>query len=108
MRSARNLRRSDPRAPSTTFALRSARSSAVASPIPLLAPVIAITLPSIPDITFLLVQFPHSGRRLHRTDETLNTQAFALERRTSRAARQQVRILRIDRISATDYECATH
>ena len=45
-------RRSNPRAPSTTFAPRSASRSAVASPIPLLAPVIATTLPSIPDIKF--------------------------------------------------------
>src|SRR6266404_7422308 len=47
MRRARASRRSDPRAPSTTFAPRSASRSAVASPIPLLAPVITTTLPSI-------------------------------------------------------------
>src|SRR5450755_3311296 len=50
MRAASAFRRSDPRAPSTTFAPRSASSSAVASPIPLLAPVITTTLPSIPDM----------------------------------------------------------
>ena len=47
MRAASASRRSGRRAPSTTFAPRSASSSAVASPMPLLAPVMATTLPSI-------------------------------------------------------------
>jgi len=55
MRAARASRRSDPRAPGTTFAPRSASSSAVASPIPLLAPVIATTLPWIPDEVCIFV-----------------------------------------------------
>src|SRR6476469_6828393 len=52
MRVARASRRSRPRAPSTTFASRSASRSAVASPIPLLAPVITTTLSLIPDMMF--------------------------------------------------------
>ena len=45
------------RAPRTIFAPRSASRSAVASPMPLLAPVIATTLPSIPD----MLGIPSSG-----------------------------------------------
>src|SRR6476659_9487458 len=47
---ARAFSLSSRRAPSTTAALRAARYRAAASPIPLLAPVIAITFPSISDI----------------------------------------------------------
>src|SRR5437867_9274113 len=50
MRSASDFRRPEPRAPSTSFAPRSASKSAVASPIPLLAPVIATTLSLILDM----------------------------------------------------------
>src|SRR6266699_1646467 len=60
MRRARASRRSDPRAPSTIFVPRSASRSAVASPIPLLAPVIATTFPSVPDISF---SFPFTDLR---------------------------------------------
>src|ERR1700688_4357185 len=48
MRSDNAFKRSNRRAPSTTLAPRSASRSAVASPIPLLAPVIAMTLSLIP------------------------------------------------------------
>ncbi len=46
--------RSSLRAPSTSRAPLSARWTAVASPMPLLAPVIAMTLPRIPDMSSLL------------------------------------------------------
>lgn len=64
IRSATAVRRSDRRAPSTTFAPRSASRSAVASPIPLLAPVIATTLPSVPGMNFSIFvrdseEWPH-------------------------------------------------
>src|SRR6266576_6850467 len=58
MRAARASRRSNPRAPSTTFAPRSASRRAVASPIPLLAPVITTTLPSILFSTALYLSNP--------------------------------------------------
>src|SRR3981081_4015756 len=61
MRAARASRRSDRRAPSTSFAPRSASSSAVASPIPLLAPVMATTLPSLPP---MLDEFLQGDRQL--------------------------------------------
>src|SRR5882762_4225671 len=43
---------------------------------PRITNLMAMTLPSIPDITFLLVQLLQSGRSLRRTNETLNTQVF--------------------------------
>jgi hypothetical protein len=53
MRAASASRRSDRRAPRTTFAPRAASKSAVASPMPLLAPVITTTLSLIPDMKFI-------------------------------------------------------
>src|SRR6266850_374032 len=78
MRLARASRRSNPRAPSTTFAPRSVSKSAVASPIPLLAPVITITLPSIPDITFLLgdQRVPQDDRRFAPEGRDVYSPAF--------------------------------
>ncbi|SPK77176.1 protein of unknown function (plasmid) [Cupriavidus taiwanensis] len=52
IRSASPRSRCSPRAPSTTFAPRSASSSAAASPIPLLAPVMTTTLSLIVDMIF--------------------------------------------------------
>ncbi len=53
MRSTTAFSRSSRRAPRTSRAPRSARWAAVASPMPLLAPVIATTLPRIPDMAGL-------------------------------------------------------
>jgi hypothetical protein len=58
MRSTSAASLCDARAPNTTFAPRSASTSAVASPIPLLAPVIATTLPSISHIPFSSQSLP--------------------------------------------------
>ncbi|AUS24727.1 hypothetical protein C1A50_0536 [Paenibacillus polymyxa] len=61
MRAARASRRSGRRAPSTTFAPCSASKSVVASPIPLLAPVITTTLSLIPDkVVFWIILIAES------------------------------------------------
>src|SRR4029079_17000653 len=80
-------RRSDPRAPSTTFAPRSASSSAVASPIPLLAPVIATILSFVPDITSPF-HLPLE-QRLRLGSETLNTWAFVKSARSFKGFRKR-------------------
>jgi hypothetical protein len=52
-----SLKGSNPRAPSTTPAPRSASKSVVALPMPLLAPVITTTLASIPDMKAVLSNY---------------------------------------------------
>src|SRR6187431_964499 len=65
MRLTKSCKRSERRAPSTTFAPRSASRRAVASPIPLLAPVITTTLSSsLGMILLFLSASAHPGQRL--------------------------------------------
>src|SRR5580698_640394 len=71
MRAAKASRRYDPCAPRTNFAQRSASRSEVASPIQLLAPVMATTLSSIHDefcivVSLLLVFFSQSFAKAMR------------------------------------------
>jgi len=101
MRAARAARRSDPRAPRTTFAPRSASRSAVASPMPLLAPVITTTLPSVPDMKF---SFPgpatvlSSWSRLRRAARDVETGQDRFRTRTARGGS----------VSASECGCPCH
>lgn len=78
------------RAPSTTFARRSASSSAVPSPIPLLAPVIMTTLSFVPDIMFSFTHLLQSGKDITPWgSETLNTLAFVKSARSFKDHRKR-------------------